>query len=109
MLRVQFGQGLTTNTRFCEDATERVRRRRHCFETILINSMSHFATAGSIRPKFNSELKTECFERSVGHRSIHYLELPIGDPFPYFDSSGRRHLRRRFHLRHLFNHGVGEF
>ncbi len=31
-------------------------------------------------------MKTECLECSVGHRGIHYLELPFGDPFPHFDS-----------------------
>src|SRR6266704_2463488 len=59
--------------------------RRHRFETILINEPLCDGWLHKTQIQFRAVLVTECLERSVGHRGIHYLELPIGDPFPHFD------------------------
>src|SRR5579872_6280431 len=67
--------------------------RRHCFETILINQPLCDGWLHKAEIQFRTVPKTECFERSAGHRSIHYLEFAICDPFPHFDSSDTQEFR----------------
>src|SRR5579864_7375006 len=62
-------------------------RRRRRFETILINEPLCDGWIHKAEIQFRAVLKTKCLERSVGQRSIHHLELPVGDPFPNLDSS----------------------
>ena len=67
--------------------------RRRFFEAILINEPLCDGWLHKAEIQFRAVLKTECLECSVGHRSIHYLELPIGDPFRYFDCSDTQEFR----------------
>jgi hypothetical protein len=68
--RLHFGQGLTTSACFCEAATGQVR----CVVTV----SRHFATAGSMRPKFNSEL---CRRQNASKaRSVTEVSITLSSP-----------------------------
>ena len=75
MLRLHFGQGLTTSACFCEAPTGNVR----CVAVSRpYSSMSHFAMAGSIRPKFNSEL---CLRQNASNdRSVTDVSVSLSSP-----------------------------
>jgi hypothetical protein len=72
-------------------------QRRRRFETIHINEPLRDGWVHKAEIQFRPVLKTECLECSVGDRSIHYLEFPIGNPFPHLDSSATQEFRNSSH------------